>query len=112
MSEKQTCETCRFAHEPDPHNLMCRRYPPTPMYQVSFDGSGASHGDTLWPWVMKTDWCGEHAPLPQREGVSLPLFASRARVAEMLDIAPSTVDQYVRDGILPRQIYLTAMYLI
>lgn len=44
--------------------------------------------------------------------MSRPLFASRARVAEMLDIAPSTVDQYVRDGILPRQIYLTAMYLI
>lgn len=40
--------------------------------------------------------------------MSLPLFASRARVAEMLDIAPSTVDQYVRDGILPRPIYLTA----
>ena len=40
--------------------------------------------------------------------MSRPLFASRARVAEMLDIAPSTVDQYVRDGILPRPIYLTA----
>jgi len=39
---------------------------------------------------------------------ALPLFASKTTLAGLLDVSPSTIDAYVRDGILPRPIYLTA----
>lgn len=60
-----SCGTCRFAdvavlpnlnHDGPGLVLLCRRMPPTPLYEPDDDGGGVSPG---WPLVGESEWCGE-----------------------------------------------------
>lgn len=62
MSERATCETCRWwdgapgAYLPKP----CLRYPPAPAFpQLPYA--------PLWPHTFKSDRCGEHQPREARD---------------------------------------------
>lgn len=74
MSEK-TCETCRWRgriYKPADQDVtaggltfMCKRSAPMV--------TGGLHTPTMtvWPWVSRDDWCGEHqdrAPSPEPQG--------------------------------------------
>lgn len=58
MSE-QCCENCRFfgKAEPDEDGSDCLRYAPR---EFRTDGSQTA----LWPFVFRTEWCGEWQALP------------------------------------------------
>jgi hypothetical protein len=61
MGDERACLTCRYFRQQDGYDGgNCLRYPPVPMAQYSFDGSGAVHFDNLRPYVSSADWCGEH----------------------------------------------------
>ena len=67
MTDRATCETCRFADgpvliqvEPDRKALCCKRMPPTAI-PVGDDRDSRQLGQLgLWPLVTRTSWCGEH----------------------------------------------------
>ncbi len=64
MSEGQNCGNCRF-RSPDLRlefagSGHCRRYPPRILMVALMDGG--RDFETLWPWMSKDDWCGEHSP--------------------------------------------------
>jgi hypothetical protein len=57
------CRTCRYADPTVLHNvdgdgpaavLLCRRYPPTSVYEADTEGTAPS-----WPLVHEQEWCGE-----------------------------------------------------
>jgi hypothetical protein len=55
---KRQCFCCRFYD----HNSRCRRNPPFPVQTHRNDGYGnpVYEIEDYWPYVNKTDWCGEH----------------------------------------------------
>lgn len=62
MSNKATCETCRFWQREDEDRGVCKRYAPRASREVV-----TQHGDILWHWAdwlrtLQSEWCGEHAP--------------------------------------------------
>lgn len=55
---KEECGSCAyFAHEQE----RCRRYPPTTHIEST---EPISPVRTLWPTVVKEDWCGEYKQGP------------------------------------------------
>lgn len=60
MSERATCETCRWWQDCRPNlhiDGMCRRHAPQPS-----NGNMGQYNSGLWPATMPNDWCGEHQP--------------------------------------------------
>lgn len=55
MSERATCETCKWWDGGDARG-MCRKSAPT-----------ASEVGRVWPWTFRSDWCGEHQPREARD---------------------------------------------
>jgi hypothetical protein len=53
MSDKNTCESCRFNG-----GFSCRRNPPTVVTLPNEYGPG-EHAETAWPEVNREDWCGQ-----------------------------------------------------
>lgn len=57
------CRTCRYSDPTVLSNvddtgpaavLLCRRYPPVPVYEADTEGTAPS-----WPLVHEQEWCGE-----------------------------------------------------
>jgi hypothetical protein len=55
----EQCATCAFWRFRKAEDGQCFRYPPTPVFQATFDGSGNSYGDNLRPWTNRAEFCGE-----------------------------------------------------
>jgi hypothetical protein len=69
---RRDCSTCRYAREltePGRQGIECWRYPPQPqamMGQNNITGKPQIVGTIgIFPPVLPTTWCGEHAPKPE-----------------------------------------------
>ena len=60
MSERPTCETCRFWDGGE-----CHRWPPTIHPELRWGDDYQNEG--YWPHISKNDWCGEHEPRPEEK---------------------------------------------
>lgn len=68
MSDRPTCETCRFFDVAVPGSEkggpggFCRRHAPTAFAGNDEDWDAA---EAMWPWIdnAEENWCGEHRPV-------------------------------------------------